>query len=102
VNGTSVSTATLRAGIAAAIALISSYVGPAAGTTVDRARVDELSVGVESQVIAWRRDIHEHPELSNRETRTAKLVAEQLRHLGLQVQTGIARRASRTNCSGPC
>lgn len=67
---------------------ISSYVGPA--SAVDRAKVQELDAGVEPKIIAWRRDIHEHPELSNRETRTAKLVAEQLKRLGLEVQTGVA------------
>ncbi|HEV2846064.1 MAG TPA: amidohydrolase, partial [Thermoanaerobaculia bacterium] len=46
---------------------------------------------VEPKVIAWRRDIHENPELSNRETRTAALVAEHLRKLGLEVRTGVAR-----------
>ena len=61
-----------------------------AGAAVDRAKVDALSASVEPKVIAWRRDIHEHPELSNRETRTAKLVADQLKRLGLEVQTGIA------------
>ena len=45
---------------------------------------------VEPKVIAWRRDLHQHPELSNREIRTAKLVAEHLRRLGLEVETGIA------------
>jgi amidohydrolase len=75
--------------IAAAIVWLSSYV-PSAGATVDRSRVDELSASIEPKVIAWRRDIHEHPELSNRETRTAKLVAEQLKRLGLEVQTGVA------------
>jgi len=45
---------------------------------------------VQPKVIAWRRDIHQHPELSNREVRTAKLVAEHLRRLGLEVETGIA------------
>ena len=45
---------------------------------------------VNSDVIAWRRDIHEHPELSNRETRTSALVAEHLLSLGLEVRTGIA------------
>ncbi len=40
--------------------------------------------------IEWRRDIHQHPELSNREVRTAKLVAEHLKKLGLEVRTGIA------------
>ncbi len=57
---------------------------------VNRSRVDELSAGVEPKVIAWRRDFHDHPELSNRETRTAKLVAEHLKRLGLEVQTGVA------------
>jgi amidohydrolase len=41
--------------------------------------------------VGWRRDLHEHPELSNRETRTAKLVAEHLRSLGLEVKTGVAK-----------
>jgi len=42
------------------------------------------------QVTAWRRDIHEHPELSNREVRTSKLVADELKKLGYDVRTGIA------------
>lgn len=46
---------------------------------------------VGDQVIAWRRDIHQHPELGNRETRTAALVAAQLKALGLEVQTGVAK-----------
>ena len=47
---------------------------------------------IEPKVIAWRRDIHRHPELSNREFRTAALVADHLRALELDdVKTGIAR-----------
>jgi len=46
--------------------------------------------GALPQVTAWRREIHQHPELSNRETRTAALVAAQLKKLGLEVRTGIA------------
>ena len=42
------------------------------------------------KVVTWRRDIHQHPELGNREVRTAKLVADHLRSLGLEVQTGVA------------
>jgi amidohydrolase len=75
--------------VTAAIGVLSSCVLPAVAA-VDRAKVDELSASIEPKVIAWRRDIHEHPELSNRETRTAKLVAEQLKRIGLEVQTGIA------------
>jgi hypothetical protein len=79
--------------MAAAISWLSSYVLPA-GAAVDRSQVDELSASIEPKVIAWRREIHEHPELSNRETRTAKLVAQQLGRLGLEVQTGVAHTAS--------
>lgn len=46
--------------------------------------------GVLQQVTAWRRDLHQHPELSNHETRTAKLVADELKKLGYEVHTGIA------------
>lgn len=45
---------------------------------------------VEARVIAWRRDIHANPELSNREFRTAALVAEHLESLGMEVTTGLA------------
>ena len=52
--------------------------------------IDRLSKEVEPRVIAWRRDIHQHPELSNREFRTAKLVADHLRQLGMEVKTEVA------------
>jgi amidohydrolase len=42
------------------------------------------------KVVAWRRDLHAHPELGNRETRTAGIVAEHLRKLGMEVRTGVA------------
>jgi amidohydrolase len=47
-------------------------------------------VALEPKVVAWRRDIHQHPELGNREFRTARLVADHLRSLGMEVQTGVA------------
>jgi amidohydrolase len=46
---------------------------------------------IESKVITWRRDFHEHPELGNHEIRTAGIVAEYLRSLGLEVKTGVAK-----------
>ncbi len=46
---------------------------------------------VDAKVIAWRRDLHQNPELSNREVRTSKLVADHLKSLGLEVETGIAK-----------
>ncbi|MEO8154073.1 MAG: amidohydrolase [Rhizobacter sp.] len=44
---------------------------------------------VQDKMVAWRRDIHQHPELSGQEVRTARLVADQLRKLGLAVKTGV-------------
>ena len=53
--------------------------------------IDQAAAAVESQVIAWRRDLHQHPELGNREFRTAGIVADHLRALGLdEVRTGVA------------
>src|SRR5688500_2979962 len=56
-----------------------------------RATIDRRTEAVLPKVVAWRRDIHEHPELSNQEVRTAKLVADHLTALGLEVKTGVAR-----------
>lgn len=53
--------------------------------------VRERSQAVEEKLIAWRREIHQHPELGDQEKRTAKLVAEHLRGLELEVRTGVAR-----------
>jgi amidohydrolase len=54
------------------------------------AEIDRRATQVEGKVVEWRRDIHAHPELSNREVRTAQIVAEHLRALGLEVRTGVA------------
>ena len=55
------------------------------------AAIDAAARAVEAQVIAWRRDVHQHPELGNREFRTSAAVAAHLRALGLdEVRTGVA------------
>jgi amidohydrolase len=53
--------------------------------------INAATARIMPQVIEWRRFIHQHPELSNREFNTSKLVAEQLRKLGIEVRTGIAK-----------
>ncbi len=53
-------------------------------------RLQQSAVAMEAQIINWRRDIHQHPELSNREERTALLVAKHLKSLGMEVKTGLA------------
>lgn len=57
---------------------------------ISSASLDRLASMIEADVIAWRRDIHANPELSNREFRTAALVAKHLESLGMEVRTGIA------------
>jgi amidohydrolase len=52
--------------------------------------IDRRTGEVLSKVVGWRRDIHQHPELSNSEFRTAKLAADHLRALGIEVRTGVA------------
>lgn len=52
--------------------------------------IDRLAEQVEPHVIANRRYLHQHPELSNRETETAIYIAQHLRALGIEVQTGVA------------
>ena len=53
--------------------------------------LDNLCAAVDPKVVAWRHDIHQHPELSGEEVRTANLVAEHLQKLGMEVRTGIAK-----------
>lgn len=52
--------------------------------------LDKEITAIESKVIEWRRHFHQNPELSNREFKTAEKIAEHLKSLGLEVQTGVA------------
>ena len=54
------------------------------------AEIDRRTEAVLPKVVAWRRDIHQHRELGNREVRTSALVAAHLKALGLEVRTGVA------------
>jgi amidohydrolase len=53
-------------------------------------KVDQMAKSMEPKVIEWRRDFHQHPELSNHEVRTAGIVAAHLKSLGIEVKTGVA------------
>ncbi len=55
------------------------------------ARIDALVAEATPNVVEYRRHVHQHPELSNRETETAAYVAAHLARLGLEVETGVAR-----------
>ncbi|ATD66431.1 N-acyl-L-amino acid amidohydrolase [Luteimonas chenhongjianii] len=55
-----------------------------------RPEVASAASALQARVVDWRRDFHQHPELGNRETRTAARVAEHLRSLGLEPTTGVA------------
>lgn len=64
---------------------------PALALSAPNEAIERSIAAVEERVITWRRDFHQHPELSNREQRTAAKVAEHLRQLGFDaVQTDIA------------
>jgi amidohydrolase len=70
-------------------ALLAAVFAPQASAAA-RPEVDAAVRAVHDDVVAWRRDFHAHPELSNREQRTAAEVAKALRALGLEPRTGIA------------
>jgi amidohydrolase len=75
------------------LALLPLLVSPLALANPQPATKAELAKHIEQvmpKVISWRRDIHQHPELSNREVRTSAKVAAHLEKLGLEVRTGIA------------
>ncbi|HJR59290.1 MAG TPA: amidohydrolase [Vicinamibacterales bacterium] len=64
--------------------------GPAAAQSL-AGEIDKLTAAVEPELIAWRRHLHQHPELSNREVETSKYVVERLRSFGLEPRAGIAK-----------
>ncbi len=59
--------------------------------TAQNYKLDKEYSAIEEQVIEWRRDFHQYPELSNREFKTAEKIATHLRSLGIEVETGVAK-----------
>lgn len=80
----------MRSWLFAAAAAVTPFLAPAA-FAADAEMVAAKAAAVEPKVIAWRRDIHQNPELGNAEVRTAKLVAKELKRLGLEVRTGVGK-----------
>jgi amidohydrolase len=74
--------------------------------TDQTSKINAAADKIESKCIAWRRDIHEHPELGNNEYRTAKIIADHLRSLGIEVKEGVGKTGVvgilRGAKAGPC
>jgi amidohydrolase len=71
----------------AAVAIAAA--GQAAAARIASTQLDAAAKAIEPKTIEWRRDFHAHPELSNREVRTAEQIAKHLRGLGIEVKTGV-------------
>lgn len=56
-----------------------------------KSQMNKLADGVEKKVIAWRREIHQNPELGNREFQTSAKIAAHLHALGIEVKTNVAK-----------
>ncbi|KRG72093.1 M20 family metallopeptidase [Pseudoxanthomonas dokdonensis] len=75
---------------AAVLLLLASGSALAQTAASERPAVSQAAQQLDARIVDWRRDLHAHPELSNREQRTAAKVAEHLRTLGLRPRTDIA------------
>ncbi|HET6564398.1 MAG TPA: amidohydrolase [Xanthomonadales bacterium] len=75
-------------GIFAGFLMLASF--PVHADELPLESIRSMSAEINPQLIEWRRDFHQNPELSNREFRTSKIVAEYLQSLGMDVTTGVA------------
>ena len=80
----------LHAALFASLVFSAGASAQSASNSIEQ-QIRKDSSAIEEQLIEWRRDIHQHPELGEQETRTAALVAEHLRGLGLEVRTEVGR-----------
>jgi amidohydrolase len=94
----SLAPATTRSGLVLLALVSGQATGPAAAQAAAQvapqedpllARIDARLTEAEAELIEIRRDLHRHPEVSGREERTAGVVADRLRALGLEVETGV-------------
>lgn len=54
-------------------------------------QIDTKAQAIQSSLVEWRRHIHQNPELGNREFKTSTYIVQQLKGLGLEIKTGIAK-----------
>jgi len=73
------------------LALRGAAAAQPAATSPLHERIDQAAEAVLPKVVTWRRDLHAHPELGNREFETSKKIAAHLTALGLEVRTGVAK-----------
>ncbi len=71
-------------------ALLVTVLAPVSAQDI-KARAAAKAAAILPEMIQWRRYLHEHPELSNREYKTAEYIAAHLKKLGLAVQTGVGK-----------
>lgn len=86
----------MRSPLAVSLALSLAIAPAVAAQSADPATVARLHADIAARttqvmprVVAWREDIHEHPELGTQEVRTSRLVADHLRSLGIEVRTDV-------------
>ena len=80
---------TVLMGLTASLALAGT--APASAQSIESAQVEAAVEAVMPDVVLWRRDFHRHPELGFAEHRTAEVIADHLRGLGLEVRTGVGK-----------
>ena len=73
------------------VALAMAAAGPAKAQSVEPARIEAAVEAVMPDVVLWRRDFHQNPELGFAEHRTAEVIADHLRGLGLEVRVGVGK-----------
>jgi len=77
--------------VVAALCLLPVIAAAQGGPSPLAPQVEKLATELTPQVVTWRRDFHQHPELGNHEERTSKIIADELKRLGYEVKPGVAK-----------